>query len=69
MRAKSARRFIWLPVGIAIGFVAIPGGCGDSTEGTTATFSPEADKKRQDSMREYMQKQGSGLPGQDKAAK
>ena len=55
-------------VGVAIGFVAIPGGCGDSTEGTSAPYSPEADKKRVDSMRDYMKKHQSGATSPGKAA-
>ena len=69
MRTKAGRRFMSFLVGITIGFVAIPGGCGGTQEGTSAAFSPEADKPRQDAMRDYMMKKKSGQPGAGKNAK
>jgi len=57
-------------MGVAIAAVALADGCGGSPEGgTSATFSPEADKTRQDGMREGMMKQKTGLPGQGNKAK
>jgi len=44
--------------------MAFVGGCGESSqEGTSVQFDPEANKKQQDAMREYMQKSKSGVPG------
>jgi hypothetical protein len=57
-------------LGVAIGFVALAGGCdGSSQEGTKAAFSPEADKARQDAMRENMMKNMAGPSGQGAKAK
>ncbi len=66
MRTKAATGFTIFLLGVSIGFVALTGGCGGSSqEGTTATFSPESDKARQDAMRENMMKNmaGPGGPG------
>ena len=57
-------------MGVAIAAVALAGGCGESQQGgTSAPFNPEADKERQDGMRDFMQKQKVGLPGTGAKAK
>lgn len=59
---KPLRRLFLIAL---IPLLLCPAGCGGSPEGgTAAKFSPESDKSRQDSMREYMQKQKNGIPGQ-----
>ncbi len=56
-------------MGLMIGSMAFAGGCGGSQEGTSAPFNPEANKKQQDAMRAYMEKQKSAVPGKGAKAK
>ena len=66
VRTRAASGLTMFLLGIAIGFVALVGGCGGSPEGTAAAFSPEADKTRQDAMREYMKKKSGRSPGESR---
>ena len=63
MRTKAASGLAIILLGVAIGFSALASGCdGSSQEGTKAAFNPEADKSRQDAMKEGMMKNMAG-PG------
>ena len=64
MHSKVAHGFTLFLMAVMIASMALAGGCGGSQEGTSARFDPEANKKQQDAMREYMQKQKTGIPGQ-----
>jgi len=66
---KAARGFRLFLMGVAIASVALAGGCGGSPEGTSVEFKPEADKTRQDAMREGMMKLKGGAPGTGAKAK
>jgi len=65
---KSAVGYTLLSIGIAIGSSVVIVGCGGSQEGTSATYNPEEHKGQMDSMRAFMQKQKTGIPGQGKKA-
>jgi hypothetical protein len=68
MRKKPASGLAIYLLGVVIPLVGLVGGC-DGTQtgsGTATPFSPEADKKRQDAMREGMMKLETGLPGKGK---
>lgn len=71
VRQKAALGFRLLLMGVVVGAVALAHGCGSGSpeSGTAVPFSPEADKARQDAMREGMQKQKGGLPGTGDKAK
>ena len=70
LRMRAAREFRLLLIGVVvIGSMTFAVGCESSKEGTSAAFNPEANKKQQDAMRDYMMKNKNSLPGQGARAK